>query len=214
MAYSQLATRRFPLRALTGAGDKFERRRSERRARAALADFRAALVRVLEMHDLGEYPLLGEFVDYTPCLRGFEAMWRIVEKHNGWAAEAVDECRQNVDVKMALRELKLLPVTLEHLVMAFRSKEFEAYRADAEYLRCLAAEKRAHSMLPQVIADTIVREQRYMEGFRRSEALQERLDAANRRALEDGGHLGADENELAAFLEREFDRRNDDGDDR
>lgn len=200
MSHSQKASRRFPLNQF---GRSYtDRKVQEQRQRQALAEYRERIARAAGMDDLRS-PLLGRFVDYMPVLRGFDAMWRIVEKHGGWASETVQECHGHADVKSALAYLDLLPVTLETLVAAFRSPEFEAYRSDAEYLRCLAAEKKAHALLPQIVADTIVREQRYMEGYRRSAALNDAIERANERALDERGALG-DVNELEAYLEEEF----------
>ena len=217
MSHSKAATRRFPLNAFS-RGARTARREAERKVRASLVEFRARLVSAQGMDDLRD-PLLGEFVDYRACMAGFEAMWRIAERHNGWATEAVSECMAHADVKVALANLGLLPVSLQNLVLAFKSPEFEAYRSDSEYLRCIAAEKRAHELLPQVIADTIVREQRYMEGFRRSAALNERMERATRQRLEENGQV-VDVDEFSAYLESEFaerygdDERDDEGQNR
>lgn len=201
MSHSTKASKRFPLNGYQRSYYT-DRKAQEERQRQALAEYRERIARAAGMDDIRS-PLLGRFVDYMPVLRGFEAMWRIVEKHNGWSSEVLEECHGHADVKIALGYLNLLPLTLETLVAAFRSPEFEAYRSDAEYLRCLAAEKKAHDVLPKVIADAIAREQRYMEGYRRSAALNEAIERANERLLDERGSLG-NVNDLEAYLEEEF----------
>lgn len=200
VSHSTKASKRFPLNGFKRSYT--DRKDQEERQRLALVEYRERIARATGMDDVRS-PLLGRFVDYLAMLRGFEAMWSIVEKHNGWSSAVLEECHGHADVKAAMQALDLVPITLETLVAAFRTPEFEAYRSDAEYLRCLAAEKQAHDVLPKVIADAIVREQRYMEGYRRSAALNEAIERANERALDERGALG-DVNDLEAYLAEEF----------
>ncbi len=199
MTHSKKASARFPLNAFNRK-QKWERRHQEEAIQHQLVDYRARLARATGMTD--KLQLLGRFKDYMPVLRGFEAAWRIVEQNNGWGVETVEACAQNADVRVALGHMGLMPPTMENLVLLFKSQEFEAYRSDSEYLRCLAAEKRAHEHLPRLIADAIAREHRYSEGNRRSAALYDAVREANQQILNGGRKV--DEDDLEAFLTQEF----------
>jgi len=137
-------------------------------------------------------------VDYGPYVKAFDELWACIEKHGGWGEETLRQCKSNVHIRQAMGALHMGPVTLPGLTNLVKTDEFEAYRRDVTYLRCLAAEKRSHDKLPDLIADHVVREHAYEAGQRRTAMVKDENERLVAEALDDADIDGDD---IAAMLD-------------
>ena len=191
------ARSRFPLGA-TGYNKAFEvnRWKCEAALKREVIAFRAKLYRSCGM---AEHPsMLKAGIMYAPMVKGFDALWRILEQAGGWGAEVLDECAGNADVRAALKLLNLGPVSLESLSAAVKSNEFEAYRNDVTYLRCLAAERKAFEMLPKIMGAQMARDHSYEQVRKKSAAFRDETEQRMVELQEDGDVDGDD---ISAMLD-------------
>lgn len=106
------------------------------------------------------------YVAYSKWLDGFQEFWDVLQATNGSLAKTWEKVQFNVKVRSVMREMNL-PHEPESLITMCRSEEFEAFRRDAEFAKCLSAQKFAFELLPQAMARTMAREHRFWEVRRR-----------------------------------------------
>lgn len=146
-----------------------------------------------------ETPLMADkVVNYGPYAAGLQAAWDLCAKHVTNLALAWDEAAVNGAVRQALRALGL-PHSINGFMALVRTSEFEAFRRDVEFIRCLAAQKEAFEKLPTVMAATMAREHRLWEARRRLYTVAEKEEEARALMLEGAAELDGDD--IAAALE-------------
>jgi hypothetical protein len=197
MTDNATASQRFPL----GVFNARKRCRDLRikqdvRLRGELSSFRAKLYRAAGMQ---EHPSMADAgVRYDHLAAGFDALWRIIEQAGGWSTATLAECAKNAAVRDAIKAMGLGAVTMESVALASRSDEFLAYRRDCEYLRCLAAQKKAFEFLPRMMCDAMIREHRFLEAIQKRDAVQ---DSAQRNIDEMLDDADVDADDIGALLD-------------
>lgn len=170
------ASERFPLGAAANAkAVQIARWKQEQRIREETKRFRAGLYRACGMKEDPTMEKAG-VVSYAPMAKGFDALWRTIEQSNGWSAQTLDACAGNADIRAVLKLLGLGPVTMGSVVAACKTIEFEAYKSDTLYLRCLAAERKALEMLPKLIAGQVTRDHMFASVYQRREAFRDEAE--------------------------------------
>lgn len=106
------------------------------------------------------------YVAYSKWIDGFQEFWNVLMECNGDLAKTWTKVQFNVKVRSVMRELNL-PHEPESLITMCRSEEFEAFRRDAEFAKCLSAQKFAFELLPHAMARAMAREHRFWEVRRR-----------------------------------------------
>lgn len=189
------ARARFPLGYFDAKEKSWEARWAEERTlQEDVGKLRSKLRRVTGE----EEPLMGKLVEYGPIAAGLQAAWDLCARHVTNLAGAWDAAALNGEVKKAMRALGL-PHSVNGFMALVRTEEFEAFRRDVEFMRCLASQKAAFDLLPNVMAHTMAREHRLWEARRRLYTVAEKEEEARQLLLEDAAAVDGDD--IAAALE-------------